>query len=157
MIASAIPILQPLLEKILGSNPFSSYGKSSRAQSRKYPERYYENYSDGKSGNYELNSRPRRAAGKPKDDLGLTILADDSSQEEILAPSSKASVGTGVADGQQQQTTGSGVTVGAYSNPGKVAKAKPNQIMRTDVVTVTYNDESSTRTGRSPEAWKPIP
>jgi hypothetical protein len=156
MIASAIPILQPLLEKILGSNPFSSYGKNSRGQSRKYPERYYENYSDGKSGNYELNSRPRRGAGKPKDDLGLTILADDSSQEEILAASSKASAGTSVAGGPQQ-TTGHGVTVGSYNNPGKVAKTKPNQIMRTDVVTVTYNDESSAQTANSPKAWKPIP
>lgn len=148
MIASAIPILQPLLEKILGSNPFSSSKKSSRAQSRKYPERHYENYSDQKSGNYELRSHPRRQAGKLKDDLGLTIIADDESQEEILAPGGARSAST-------SHVHYNGDSVATYKNAGSAAK--PNQIMRTDVVTVTYNDASSDCAANvSPGPWKPI-
>ncbi|KAK1638742.1 hypothetical protein BDP81DRAFT_479826 [Colletotrichum phormii] len=71
IIASSIPVMQPLLELILRRNPFSSTKDSKQTL------KYYEDYSSqSKSkprsgGGIELGQRKPKA--KPKDDLGITI------------------------------------------------------------------------------------
>uniref|UniRef100_A0A8H7KEG8 Rhodopsin domain-containing protein n=1 Tax=Bionectria ochroleuca TaxID=29856 RepID=A0A8H7KEG8_BIOOC len=89
IVASTIPILQPLVEKVLRRNPFSS-GKDSA----KYNGRYYEDYSDQKSG-YELGQRKPKS--KARDDLGLTVLEEGGSQEEILSGTKPNVVAAGTA------------------------------------------------------------
>lgn len=128
MIASSIPILQPLLEKILRRNPFSS---GSRSKSYKYTDRHYAGISDQKSGVYELGQRKPKS--KVRDDLGLTVLPDDGSQEEILA---------------QTKTSNDGGSLPAGSVSTMASKNNGHQVMRTDMVTVTYENESE-----QPHTW----
>ncbi|KAK7222799.1 hypothetical protein V2G26_010802 [Clonostachys chloroleuca] len=113
IVASTIPILQPLLEKVLRRNPFSS-GKDSA----KYNGRYYEDYSDQKSG-YELGQRKPKS--KARDDLGLTVLEEGGSQEEILSGTKPNVVAAGTA------------------KPVVVPEATRHAITRTDVITVSYS------------------
>ncbi|KFA70149.1 hypothetical protein S40285_06606 [Stachybotrys chlorohalonatus IBT 40285] len=143
MIASSIPILQPLLELVMRRNPFSSGGRSSR----KYPEREYENFSDQRSVVYELGERRQRP--KPKDDLGLTIMADEGSQEEILAATN--------SDGDKRSQAQPGTSVNAFSNKRSSVKVAPSSIIRTDEVIVTYDGDVEQRPhNEHPGSWRPL-
>lgn len=149
IIACSIPILQPLLEKILHRNPFASSGKPSKPSGR-----YYEEYSDARSG-YELGER--KAPKKPKDDLGLTIIPDGSSEEGILSPADgyqqqqQTAYVVGVADdrsagdGQMRPPSARGQDVAAE----KGGKGMTGKIMRTDTVTVSYDEEAQTGSRRA--------
>lgn len=145
IIACSIPILQPLLEKVLHRNPFASSNKRSKPVGR-----YYEDYTDTPSG-YQLGSRVARS--RPKDDLGLTIVADGGSEEEILGPGGgypqQHQNAYAVADGQfardGQTQRGQQAAAG-----GKGPKVVAGKIMKTDTVTVTYDEEAQTGGGFSP-------
>lgn len=130
MIASAIPILQPLLEKILRRNPFSSHSNS---KPYKYPERHYEDYSDMRSHTYELGERKQKP--KLKDDLGLTVLPDDQGSEEEILRSSLRNDGKGASEGTVEIMAAPGTAV-----PSPTPGAGHNRIMRTDKVVVTYEN-----------------
>lgn len=143
--ASSIPILQPLAEKIFRGNPFSSNKKGSS-----YPPRYYEDYSDATKSGYELGQRKPKS--KQRDDLGLTVMNDDGSQEEILGPNNNNGVLGPVTnvDGQSQ----------AVGKSNSLGQAMNGKIMRTDIVTVTYDEESNAGSmdgsgTRKPGTWQP--
>lgn len=140
IIACSIPILQPLLEKVLRRNPFASSNKRSKPVGR-----YYEDYTDTPSG-YQLGSR--KARSRPKDDLGLTIVADGGSEEEILGP--------GGAGYPQQHQTAYAVADGQFARDGQTQRGQQipaaarasnviaGKIVKTDTVTVTYDEEAQT-------------
>ncbi|KAL2106172.1 hypothetical protein VUR80DRAFT_7105 [Thermomyces stellatus] len=129
IIASSIPILQPLLEKILRHNPFASSGKSSKPNGR-----YYEDYTDARSG-YELGDRKTRT--KLKGDLGLTIIADGGSEDGILNPT----------DGQHQQSAfavaDDQFIYDGHEGSGRAGSRDfDGKILKTNTVTVTYDEEA---------------
>ncbi|KAJ9143879.1 Integral membrane protein [Pleurostoma richardsiae] len=133
IIACSIPILQPLLEIILRRNPFSS-----NKDSKKSP-RYYEDYtsqSKSRGGGIELGQRKPKS--KIRDDLGLTIV-DDDSQENILTPQPEKSSDSFVASGTGVRRT---------SHPAE------GQIVRTDVVTVSYEAPGQGHTRNTSQGWR---
>ncbi|KAI1337190.1 integral membrane protein [Xylariaceae sp. FL0016] len=81
IIASSIPLLQPLSETIFGRRFFSTKGSKNR--------QYYQDYSDatGVSKNLTIGSLPTRMKLTPYDDLKIPVLGSfKGSQEEILIP-----------------------------------------------------------------------
>ncbi|OHW91991.1 integral membrane protein [Colletotrichum incanum] len=123
IIASSIPVMQPLLELILRRNPFSSAKGSKEPQ---YFE-YYSSKSNSRGDRIELGQRKPKV--KPRDDLGLTI-EDGDSQENILASNNQ--------------------TPAANSHPGNL------EIVRTDIVTVSYEELGQGRGNTSSQRWKPV-
>ncbi|KAI8291139.1 hypothetical protein K4K56_006721 [Colletotrichum sp. SAR 10_98] len=96
IIASSIPVMQPLLELILRRNPFSS-GKGSK-QTPQYYE-HYDSQSKSKSRGGGIELGQRKPKSKPKDDLGLTIIESDDSQENILSPTTGSNNQTSTSSG----------------------------------------------------------
>ncbi|KAK2730268.1 integral membrane protein [Colletotrichum kahawae] len=143
IIASSIPVMQPLLELILRRNPFSS-GKGS-----KQTPQYYEHYgsqskSKSRSGGIELGQRKPKS--KPKDDLGLTIIESDDSQENILSPTTGSN---------NQTSTSSGVpTLTASSDFGQ--HAADGKIIRTDCVSISYEERGHTQETSASSRWRAI-
>ncbi|KAF9871286.1 hypothetical protein CkaCkLH20_11207 [Colletotrichum karsti] len=118
IIASSIPVMQPLLELILRRNPFSS-GKGTKPTPQ-----YYENYgsqskSKSRGGTIELGQRKPKS--KPKDDLGFTIIDDGDSQENIFKPA---------ADHQTSAASGSPTPTSNHSDSSH--RAPDGKIVRTD-------------------------
>ncbi|KAL0943430.1 uncharacterized protein CTRU02_201316 [Colletotrichum truncatum] len=144
IIASSIPVMQPLLELILRRNPFSS------AKGSKQTPQYYEDYgSQSKSksrggGNIELGQRKPKS--KPKDDLGLTIVESDS-QENILTPpinqNHQTSVSLGAPTFRSNRSDSS-----QHSADGK--------IIRTDLVSITYEEQGQVHNTSTSNGWKAV-
>ncbi|KXH61558.1 integral membrane protein [Colletotrichum nymphaeae SA-01] len=144
IIASSIPVMQPLLELILRRNPFSS------AKDSKQTPQYYEDYSShSKSrsrggGGIELGQRKPKV--KPKDDLGLTIVEGDS-QENILTP-----------------TTDSNQDISASSEAPTLTSAQSDanqspadgKIIQTDFVSITYEQQGPIHDTLASSRWKAI-
>ncbi|KAF4119522.1 hypothetical protein GMORB2_4652 [Geosmithia morbida] len=117
MIASTIPILQPLLKKFLNRNPLSSNSRS------KYKFTSPNEVTDN-NRSYEMSHR--KFPSKAKDELGFTVLGEGGSQDDILAQTPSNPGGT--------------------PPPGSVVatdKSGSHQITRTDMVTVTYENVPS--------------
>ncbi|KAK7421207.1 hypothetical protein QQX98_002337 [Neonectria punicea] len=125
IIACSIPILQPLLEMVLRRNPFSSNKGSS-----KQPQ-YYEDYSERSKSGIELGYRKPKS--KARDDLGLTIVNDGDSQENILVRDSPNSTVSPRDKGDQVNGT----------------------ILRTDVVTVEYENQGQKEESAAMPRWRP--
>ncbi|KXH49458.1 integral membrane protein [Colletotrichum simmondsii] len=140
IIASSIPVLHPLLELILKRNPFSSArasrptakssdNNSGSAPSNYRPSRVY--------GNYEYELGQRKARPKPRDDLGFTIVEGDS-QENIVSGKGRSRAQTATSIGSQ------------YSQPDD------GRIVRTDVVTVSYDDKGQAVETSASKRWRPV-
>lgn len=139
IIACSIPILQPLLEKILRRNPFASTAKKSHNTT---DNKYYEDRTSSRT--YELGVRKPHA--KAKDEAGFTVLADDGDSEEgILAMDTQT---------QYQQSThivSDRSPANQYNQNFSFQNkplspvghqhrgAGPANIMRTDTVTVSFD------------------
>ncbi|TDZ24157.1 hypothetical protein Cob_v003393 [Colletotrichum orbiculare MAFF 240422] len=131
IIASTIPVLQPLLELAMRRNPFSS------AEESKQTPKYYEDCSsrrDSRGGSH-IELGQRRPRPKPRDDLGLTIMEGDS-QEEIL-PGAKRSSPVGSSRGAE----------------GAQAQSRHGDIIRTDVVCVSYEKKSPLGENLASNRW----
>ncbi|MBE3048727.1 hypothetical protein IMZ48_40755 [Candidatus Bathyarchaeota archaeon] len=113
IIASSIPILQPLYQRLFGS----------AFDSRKY--RTYGSGKNGQQGSVELSYQTRKRS--VKDPNGLTFLDQSlaGSEESILPVREGGKHDTGDVQGSPQSLT-----------PGS------QEIMRTDVVTVSHSIES---------------
>ncbi|KAK1676920.1 integral membrane protein [Colletotrichum godetiae] len=140
IIASSIPVLHPLLELILKRNPFSSArasrptAKSSEnntgsAPSNYRPSRVY--------GNYEYELGQRKARAKPRDDLGFTIVEGDS-QENIFP-----------REGRPQPQT-------AASIGSQLSRPEDRGTVRTDVVTVSYDEKALAAETSASKRWRPV-
>ncbi|KAF0331707.1 integral membrane protein [Colletotrichum asianum] len=143
IIASSIPVMQPLLEIILRRNPFSS-GKGS-----KQTPQYYEHYgsqskSKSRGGGIELGQRKPKS--KPKDDLGLTIIESDDSQENILSPTTGSN---------NQTSTSSGVPT-LTNNSDSSQHAADGKIVRTDCVSISYEERGHTQETSASSRWRAI-
>ncbi|EXF74539.1 integral membrane protein [Colletotrichum fioriniae PJ7] len=144
IIASSIPVMQPLLELILRRNPFSS------AKDSKQTPKYYEDYSSqSKSrsrggGGIELGQRKPKV--KPKDELGLTIVEGDS-QENILTPTS--------ATNQDMFASSEAPTLISVQNDANQRPAD-GKIMRTDLVSITYEEQGPAHDTSASSRWKAI-
>ncbi|KAK2037188.1 integral membrane protein [Colletotrichum somersetense] len=132
IIASSIPILQPLVEVVMRRNPFSS-ARRSNIKNKYY--KYDDSRSNGRTGGIELGQQKPRV--KPKDELGLTTFADDNSQENILT----------VDNSTPSQTTVSTIQQSSIPTDGK--------IVRTDVVMVSYEHQKGKQADLSPQRWQP--
>lgn len=140
IIASSIPVLHPLLELILRRNPFSS-ARASRptakssdnntgsAPSNYRPSRVY--------GNYEYELGQRKAKPKPKDDLGFTIIEGDS-QENIMSTGGRSRAQTATSIGSQ------------------TSQPEDGRIVRTDVVTVSYDEKGRAGETSASKRWRPV-
>ncbi|KAI3530439.1 integral membrane protein [Colletotrichum filicis] len=140
IIASSIPVLHPLLELILKRNPFSS-ARASRptakssdnntgsAPSNYRPSRVY--------GNYEYELGQRKAKPKPRDDLGFTIVEGES-QENIVFGESRSRAQTATSIGSQS------------------SKPEDGRIVRTDVVTVSYDENGRAGETSASKRWRPV-
>ncbi|KAI8179305.1 hypothetical protein KHU50_003050 [Colletotrichum sp. SAR 10_65] len=143
IIASSIPVMQPLLELILRRNPFSS-GKGS-----KQTPQYYEHYgsqskSKSRGGGIELGQRKPKS--KPKDDLGLTIIESDDSQENILSPTT----------GSNNQTSTSSGAPTLTNNSDSSQHAADGKIIRTDCVSISYEERGHTQETSASSRWRAI-
>ncbi|KAJ0322252.1 hypothetical protein COL5a_008861 [Colletotrichum fioriniae] len=144
IIASSIPVMQPLLELILRRNPFSS------AKDSKQTPQYYEDYSShSKSrsrggGGIELGQRKPKV--KPKDELGLTIVEGDS-QENILTPTSDTN--------QDMFASSEAPTLISVQNDANQRPAD-GKIMRTDLVSITYEEQGPAHDTSASSRWKAI-
>ncbi|KAI8298148.1 hypothetical protein K4K59_002972 [Colletotrichum sp. SAR11_240] len=143
IIASSIPVMQPLLELILRRNPFSS-GKGS-----KQTPQYYEHYgsqskSKSRGGGIELGQRKPKS--KPKDDLGLTVIESDDSQENILSPTTGSN---------NQISTSSGVPT-LTNNSDSSQHAADGKIIRTDCVSISYEERGHTQETSASSRWRAI-
>ncbi|KAJ0282723.1 hypothetical protein COL940_005067 [Colletotrichum noveboracense] len=118
-IASTIPVLQPLLELILRRNPFST-AKNTTEETPKFYEDYASQRESRGGSKIELGQRKPRP--KPRDDLGFTIMEDDS-QENIL-PECKRPAPAFMSD--RHETT--------------PPQSADGGIVRTDVVCVSFED-----------------
>ncbi|KAJ0335816.1 hypothetical protein COL154_013649 [Colletotrichum chrysophilum] len=141
IIASSIPVMQPLLELILRRNPFSS-GKGS-----KQTPQYYEHYgsqskSKSRGGGIELGQRKPKS--KPKDDLGLTIIESDDSQENILSPTT----------GSNNQTSTSSGAPTLTNNSDSSRHAADGKIVRTDCVSISYEERGRTQETSASSRWR---
>ncbi|EOO02170.1 putative integral membrane protein [Phaeoacremonium minimum UCRPA7] len=111
IIAACIPLLQPVVEKIKGR----SIWRSSKTGSSNRQYANFSKQSARQADPIELHSKPK----KKVDVYGFTIHAKEDSEENIVNPD------------KQSTTTSSGRHSGTY---------QPNdRIMKTDVVTVTYD------------------
>ncbi|EXF73516.1 integral membrane protein [Colletotrichum fioriniae PJ7] len=140
IIASSIPVLHPLLELILKRNPFSS-ARASRptakssdnntgsAPSNYRPSRVY--------GNYEYELGQRKVKPKPKDDLGFTIIEGDS-QENIMSTGGRSRAQTATSIGSQ------------------TSQPEDGRIVRTDVVTVSYDEKGRAGETSASKRWRPV-
>ncbi|KAK1486321.1 uncharacterized protein CCOS01_12464 [Colletotrichum costaricense] len=140
IIASSIPVLHPLLELILKRNPFSS-ARASRptakssdnntgsAPSNYRPSRVY--------GNYEYELGQRKAKPKPRDDLGFTIVEGES-QENIV-----------FGEGRSRAQTAT--SIGSHSS-----QPEDGRIVRTDVVTVSYDENGRAGETSASKRWRPV-
>ncbi|KAK1545901.1 integral membrane protein [Colletotrichum paranaense] len=140
IIASSIPVLHPLLELILKRNPFSS-ARASRptakssdnntgsAPSNYRPSRVY--------GNYEYELGQRKAKPKPRDDLGFTIVEGES-QENIVFGEGRSRAQTATSIGSQ------------------CSQPEEGRIVRTDVVTVSYNENGRAGETSASKRWRPV-
>ncbi|UQC78909.1 uncharacterized protein CLUP02_04388 [Colletotrichum lupini] len=140
IIASSIPVLHPLLELILKRNPFSS-ARASRptakssdnntgsAPSNYRPSRVY--------GNYEYELGQRKAKPKPRDDLGFTIVEGES-QENIVFGEGRSRAQTATSIGSQS------------------SKPEDGRIVRTDVVTVSYDENGRAGETSASKRWRPV-
>ncbi|KEZ43285.1 hypothetical protein SAPIO_CDS4726 [Scedosporium apiospermum] len=126
IVACSIPILQPLMDLIMRRNPFSSNKSTKRTP------RYFEDYSTGSKAGYELGQRKPKS--KLRDELGLTIVKDDS-QEDILS---------GNENNHHNQ-------IGPGDSTGRLTKPVDGVIVRTDVVTVRYSQQHENQP--STERW----
>ncbi|KAK0370408.1 integral membrane protein [Colletotrichum limetticola] len=140
IIASSIPVLHPLLKLILKRNPFSS-ARASRptakssdnntgsAPSNYRPSRVY--------GNYEYELGQRKAKPKPRDDLGFTIVEGES-QENIV-----------FGEGRSRAQTAT--SIGSHSS-----QPEDGRIVRTDVVTVSYDENGRAGETSASKRWRPV-
>ncbi|KAF5521748.1 hypothetical protein CGCA056_v007320 [Colletotrichum aenigma] len=118
-IASTIPVLQPLLELILRRNPFST-AKNTTEETPKFYEDYASQRESRGGSKIELGQRKPRP--KPRDDLGFTIMEDDS-QENIL-PECKRPAPACMS----------------YRHETTPPQSADGGIVRTDVVCVSFED-----------------
>ncbi|KAE9577985.1 hypothetical protein CGCF415_v009686 [Colletotrichum fructicola] len=143
IIASSIPVMQPLLELILRRNPFSS-GKGSK-QTLQYYEHYgSQSKSKSRGGGIELGQRKPKS--KPKDDLGLTIIESDDSQENILSPTT----------GSNNQTSTSSGAPTLTNNSDSSRHAADGKIVRTDCVSISYEERGHTQETSASSRWRAI-
>ncbi|KXH39960.1 integral membrane protein [Colletotrichum simmondsii] len=144
IIASSIPVMQPLLELILSRSPFSS------AKDSKQTPQYYEDYSShSKSrsrggGGIELGQRKPKM--KPKDDLGLTIVEGDS-QENILTPTTDSNQDMSASP---EDPTLTSAQTDASQRPAD------RKIMRTDFVSITYEKQGPIHDTSASSRWKAV-
>ncbi|KAK1705051.1 integral membrane protein [Colletotrichum lupini] len=144
IIASSIPVMQPLLELILRRNPFSS------AKGSKQTPQYYEDYgSQSKSksrggGGIELGQRKPKI--KPKDELGLTIVEGDS-QENILTPATDSNQGISASLNAPTLTS---------RQSDSSQRPSDGKIIRTDFVSVTYEEQGPVRDISASSRWRAV-
>ncbi|KAK6209835.1 integral membrane protein [Colletotrichum tabaci] len=136
IIASSIPVLQPLLEPILKHSPFSSTKGSKEPSSYGYRS----SNSNSRGGDIELGQRKPKK--KPRDELGLTIIEGDS-QENILTPS------------KQTWTLAPRLMHGGLSHP-EPAQPADCRIVRTDEVTVSYEIQRQGQENTASRRWMPV-
>ncbi|EQB55852.1 integral membrane protein [Colletotrichum gloeosporioides Cg-14] len=131
-IASTIPVLQPLLELILRRNPFST-AKNTTEETPKF----YEDYASqrGSRGGSKIELGQRKPRPKPRDDLGFTIIEDDS-QENIL-PECKRPAPAFMSD--RNETT--------------PPQSADGGIVRTDVVCVSFEDRGTPGEKSASSKW----
>ncbi|KAL0780804.1 hypothetical protein CaCOL14_002139 [Colletotrichum acutatum] len=143
IIASSIPVMQPLLELILRRNPFSS------AKGSKQTPQYYDDYgSQSKSksrggGGIELGQRKPKV--KPKDELGLTIVEGDS-QENILTPTTN----------DQGMSASSAAPTLTSRQSDSSQRPFDGKIIRTDFVSVTYEEQGPVRDITASSRWRAV-
>ncbi|KAK1498228.1 integral membrane protein [Colletotrichum tamarilloi] len=144
IIASSIPVMQPLLELILRRNPFSS------SKGSKQTPQYYEDYgSQSKSksrggGGIELGQRKPKV--KPKDELGLTIVEGDS-QENILTPANDSNQGISASSNAPTLTS---------RQSDSSQRPSDGKIIRTDFVSVTYEEQGPVRDISASSRWRAV-
>ncbi|KAK1505117.1 integral membrane protein [Colletotrichum abscissum] len=145
IIASSIPVMQPLLELILRRNPFSS------AKGSKQTPQYYEDYgsqskskSRGGGGGIELGQRKPKI--KPKDELGLTIVEGDS-QENILTPATDSNQGISASLNAPTLTS---------RQSDSSQRPSDGKIIRTDFVSVTYEEQGPVRDVSASSRWRAV-
>ncbi|KAK1704369.1 integral membrane protein [Colletotrichum lupini] len=140
IIASSIPVLHPLLELILKRNPFSSArasrptAKSSDNNTGSAPSNYRPSHV---YGNYEYELGQRKAKPKPRDDLGFTIVEGES-QENIVFGEGRSRAQTATSIGSQS------------------SKPEDGRIVRTDVVTVSYDENGRAGETSASKRWRPV-
>ncbi|KAH9233418.1 hypothetical protein K456DRAFT_1725476 [Colletotrichum gloeosporioides 23] len=143
IIASSIPVMQPLLELIPRRNPFSS-GKGSKQTPQHYEHYGSQSKSKSRGGGIELGQRKPKS--KPKDDLGLTIIESDDSQENILSPTTGSN---------NQTSTSSGVPT-LTNNSDSSQHAADGKIIRTDCVSISYEERGHTQETSASSRWRAI-
>ncbi|OBR14527.1 LOW QUALITY PROTEIN: Integral membrane protein [Colletotrichum higginsianum IMI 349063] len=136
IIASSIPVMQPLLEPILKHSPFSSTKGSKEPPSYGYRS----SNSNSRGGDIELGQRKPKK--KPRDELGLTIIEGDS-QENILTPS------------KQTWTLAPRLMHGGLSH-AEPAQPADCRIVRTDEVTVSYEIQRQGQENTASRRWMPV-
>ncbi|KAK8039361.1 hypothetical protein PG993_007772 [Apiospora rasikravindrae] len=145
IIASSIPVMQPLAEVIFGRSIFGSSGSKKR--------RYYDAEAGGKHGGAsdsssqpglvtigQKSSRPKKSLSN---DLEMTVHGSgfSSSEEDILNP----------------RVHGSTDVPTAVAVDDSEAPRLSDAIVKTRVVTVTYDENGSSRQNTTAsERWKPV-
>ncbi|OHE92499.1 integral membrane protein [Colletotrichum orchidophilum] len=139
IIASSIPVLHPLLELILKRNPFTSArGSKLTVKSSDHTESSPSNNRPSRGGgkhDYELGQRKPKA--RPRDDLGFTIIEGDS-QENIMC-----------GEGTSRTQT-------AASNASQSSQLEEGKIVRTDEVTISYDEKSHAGETSASDRWRPV-
>lgn len=134
IIAASIPVLQPLLEAILKRNPFSS----NKVTSQKLNSNGYDNLSDlrdggggsrGHKGGHTYELGQRKAAPKKLDNLGFTVV-DDNSQEDILVPGAR----------DISYSANASKSPPSRADEGSADAVRDRAIIRTDEVNVSYSN-----------------
>ncbi|KAJ0161504.1 hypothetical protein CTA2_6107 [Colletotrichum tanaceti] len=142
IIASSIPVMQPLLEPLLKCiSPSSSVKESKEPQYYGY---HHSSSSNSRGGDIELGQRKPKK--KPTDDLGLTIIEGDSEEklENILTPS------------KQTWTLAPRLLHGDLSHLPEPAQPADFGIDRTDVVTVPHEVQRQGQENTSPRRSMPV-
>ncbi|OLN86862.1 hypothetical protein CCHL11_04579 [Colletotrichum chlorophyti] len=139
IIASSIPVMYPLLDLVLHRNPFASVrcskatGNSredSSTPNKSWPSRRTSR------GDYDHKLGQFKPKSKARDDLGFTIVEDDS-QENILAS-------------QNQEVE----HLGSASMNNHSSRAEDGKILRTDVVTISYQRKSKEQMALPSNSWR---
>ncbi|KAL0932194.1 uncharacterized protein CTRU02_213147 [Colletotrichum truncatum] len=120
IIASTIPVLQPLLEVILRRSPFST-ARSALEETPKSDDNFVPKRESDVGGRIELGQR--RPKPKLRDNLGLTIMEDDSKENILVQENTTPVIMSDKDETTQPQPTTWGIT-------------------RTDVVCVSFEDRS---------------
>ncbi|KAF6827702.1 integral membrane protein [Colletotrichum musicola] len=170
-IASTIPVLQPLLEMALRRNPFSSFRSkntqdSSPNSNNNNTPQYYEDYASQRAssmGGSRIELGLRKPKPKLRDDLGFTIIEDES-QENILSQmeDKREEAGgsvTNVAEGTGfcASVADGGPVFVSDGDADETATAQPRPagggIVRTDVVRVEFGEKGETGDESGSRSW----